>query len=214
MATHLTHWGAFEASSDGDRLTAVRPWRADPEPTPLIANIASAQHHPARIAQPHVRRGWLEHGQGPAARGADEFVPVSWETALELLSGELSRVYGDFGPHAVYGGSYGWASAGRFHHAQSQVHRFLNCLGGYVAHRNSYSLGASTVLLPHILADMGTLMARARPPNRCWPSIRSWWSPSAGCHRRIRPSLRAGCRGTMAAAGSRRPGAMAAGSSP
>ncbi|WP_369640422.1 molybdopterin-dependent oxidoreductase, partial [Nocardia sp. JMUB6875] len=161
MATHLTHWGVFEASSDGERLTAVRPWSDDPEPTPLIENVASAQHHPARIAQPYVRKGWLEHGPGPAERGADEFVPVSWETALDLLAGELSRVYGEFGAQAVYGGSYGWASAGRFHHAQSQVHRFLNCLGGYVSHRNSYSLGASTVLLPHILADMGTIMARA-----------------------------------------------------
>ncbi|MBL1073681.1 molybdopterin guanine dinucleotide-containing S/N-oxide reductase [Nocardia sp. 2] len=161
MATHLTHWGAFEATSDGTRLTEVRPWRGDPEPTPLITNVASAQHHPTRIDQPYVRRGWLEGGPGPAARGADEFVPVSWETALDLLAGELTRVYRDHGAGAVYGGSYGWASAGRFHHAQSQVHRFLNCLGGYVSHRNSYSLGASTVLLPHVLADMGTIMARA-----------------------------------------------------
>jgi hypothetical protein len=29
-----------------------------------------------------------------------------------------------------YGGSYGWASAGRFHHAQSQLHRFLQKFGG------------------------------------------------------------------------------------
>ncbi|MEV6770079.1 molybdopterin guanine dinucleotide-containing S/N-oxide reductase [Nocardia sp. NPDC051030] len=161
MATHLTHWGAFEARSDGTRLTEVRPWRNDPEPTPLITNVASAQHHATRIDQPYVRKGWLEHGPGPGARGDDEFVPVSWERALDLLAGELGRVYREYGPEAVYGGSYGWASAGRFHHAQSQVHRFLNCLGGYVSHRNSYSLGASTVLLPHVLADMGTIMARA-----------------------------------------------------
>ncbi|WP_225730051.1 MULTISPECIES: molybdopterin guanine dinucleotide-containing S/N-oxide reductase [unclassified Nocardia] len=161
MTTHLTHWGAFEATSDGIRLTEVRPWRDDPEPTPLIENVASAQHHPTRIDQPYVRKGWLEHGPGAAARGDEPFVPVSWETALDLLAGELARVYREYGPEAVYGGSYGWASAGRFHHAQSQVHRFLNCLGGYVAHRNSYSLGASTVLLPHIITDVDTILARA-----------------------------------------------------
>jgi biotin/methionine sulfoxide reductase len=61
----------------------------------------------------------------------------------------------------VYGGSYGWASAGRFHHAQSQVHRFLNCLGGYVRHVNSYSLGTSTVLLPHVIADVNVLLNQA-----------------------------------------------------
>jgi biotin/methionine sulfoxide reductase len=161
MTVHLTHWGTFEAVSDGERLTEVRPWRADPEPMPLIENVASAQHHPARIARPHVRKGWLDHGPGAPRRGDEPFVPVSWDTALGLLSGELRRVYRDHGAEAVYGGSYGWASAGRFHHAQSQVHRFLNCLGGYVRHVNSYSLGTSTVLLPYVIADVNVLQTHA-----------------------------------------------------
>jgi biotin/methionine sulfoxide reductase len=161
MTVHLTHWGAFEAVSDGARLTEVRPWRGDPEPMPLIGNVASAQHHPARIDVPHVRQGWLDHGPGAPGRGDEPFVPVSWDLALDLLAGELRRVYRDHGADAVYGGSYGWASAGRFHHAQSQVHRFLNCLGGYVRHVNSYSLGTSTVLLPHVIADVNVLLNRA-----------------------------------------------------
>jgi biotin/methionine sulfoxide reductase len=161
MAVHLTHWGTFEAVSDGERLTEVRPWRGDPEPMPLIDNVASAQHHPARITQPHVRKGWLDHGPGAPGRGDEPFVPLSWDTALDLLSGELRRVYRDHGAEAVYGGSYGWASAGRFHHAQSQVHRFLNCLGGYVRHVNSYSLGTSTVLLPYVIADVDVLLNHA-----------------------------------------------------
>ena len=161
MTVHLTHWGAFEAVSDGERLTEVRPWRGDPEPMPLIGNVASAQHHPARIAVPHVRKGWLDHGPSAPGRGDDPFVPVPWDIALDLLAGELRRVYRDHGAEAVYGGSYGWASAGRFHHAQSQVHRFLNCLGGYVRHVNSYSLGTSTVLLPHVIADVNVLLNQA-----------------------------------------------------
>jgi len=161
MTVHLAHWGTFEAVTDGERLTGVRPWRGDPEPVPLIGNVASAQHHPARIARPHVRTGWLDHGPGAPGRGGQPFVPVSWDAALGLLSGELRRVYRDHGAGAVYGGSYGWASAGRFHHAQSQAHRFLNCLGGYVRHVNSYSLGASTVLLPYVIADVSVLQAGA-----------------------------------------------------
>src|SRR5690348_13098124 len=161
MSVHLTHWGTFEAVSDGERLTEVRPWRGDPEPMPLIDNVASAQHHPARITRPHVRKGWLDRGPGGPGRGDEPYVPVSWDTALDLLSGELRRVYRDHGAEAVYGGSYGWASAGRFHHAQSQVHRFLNCLGGYVRHVNSYSLGASTVLLPYVIADVNVLQTHA-----------------------------------------------------
>ncbi|WP_433653908.1 molybdopterin guanine dinucleotide-containing S/N-oxide reductase [Nocardia sp. CA-128927] len=161
VTTHLTHWGAFEADSDGVRLTAVRPWRDDPEPMRLIENVASAQHHPTRVDQPYVRRGWLERGPGAAGRGDEPFVPVSWETALDLLSGELRRVYREHGAEAVYGGSYGWASAGRFHHAQSQTHRFLNCLGGYVRHVNSYSLGVSQVLMPHVIAHLGVVLEQA-----------------------------------------------------
>jgi biotin/methionine sulfoxide reductase len=162
VTVHLTHWGTFEAVSDGERLTEVRPWRGDPEPMPLIGNVASAQHHPARISVPHVRKGWLDQGPGAPGRGDDPFVPVPWDMALDLLAGELRRVYRDHGAaEAVYGGSYGWASAGRFHHAQSQVHRFLNCLGGYVRHVNSYSLGTSTVLLPHVIADVNVLLNQA-----------------------------------------------------
>ena len=58
-------------------------------------------------------------------RGTDEFVAVGWDEVLDRLAAELLRVYGGPGPEAVFGGSYGWSSAGRFHHAQSQVHRFL-----------------------------------------------------------------------------------------
>ena len=74
---------------------------------------------------------------------------MSWEKALDLLGGEMMRIRDVSGPGAVFGGSYGWSSAGRFHHAQSQVHRFLNiALGGYVRSVNSYSSGASSVLPP------------------------------------------------------------------
>src|SRR5690606_14745253 len=46
-----------------------------------------------------------------------------------------------------------------FHHAQSQVHRFLNSIGGYVRHADTYSLGAARVLMPHIVAPIDELMA-------------------------------------------------------
>src|SRR6478736_1800531 len=158
---HLTHWGAAEIESDGRTLTSVRPWREDPAPSRILENLAAAHRHPVRVDQPHIRKGWLEHGPDAAVRGSDVFVPVSWTTALDLLAGELRRVYGSYGPDGVFGGSYGWASAGRFHHAQSQLHRFLNCLGGYVRSVNNYSFGTSSVLLPHVVGDMGLVMAGA-----------------------------------------------------
>jgi len=106
-----------------------------------------------------VREGWLEHGPGPSdRRGAEPFVPVEWDVVIELLAGELRRVYAEHGPQAVYGGSYGWASAGRFHHAQSQLHRFLNCLGGYTRSVDAYSHAAGSVILPHVIAPAPTFL--------------------------------------------------------
>src|SRR5690606_34699130 len=63
-----------------------------------------------------------------------------------------------------------WASAGRFHHAQSQVHRFLNlACGGYVRSVNSYSAGASGVILPHVLGSFEAVARR----NVTWDQIRT-----------------------------------------
>jgi biotin/methionine sulfoxide reductase len=109
-----------------------------------------------------VRSGWLERGAGPdERRGTEPFVPVDWETATRLLASELARVYAASGPEGVYGGSYGWASAGRFHHSQSQMHRFLNCLGGYVGSVNTYSHAAGEVILDRVAGHMRGMLARA-----------------------------------------------------
>src|SRR3569623_1763242 len=159
---HTSHWGVFSARMREGALE-VRPYAGDPDPNEVIQNFPSALRHRARIAQPMIRRGWLERGPGPdARRGRDDYVPVSWAQALDLLGAELLRVRDGFGPEAIFGGSYGWASAGRFHHAQSRLHRFLNtATGGYIRSVNSYSSGASTVLVPHIIGDHAVLQRHA-----------------------------------------------------
>ena len=167
--THSTHWGTFTVAPDHatDSVT-ITPLPSDPDPSPLLGNIPSSLRHPARIAQPMIRAGWLECGPGPSdRRGREPFVPVSWDEALTLAAEELARVYRARGPAGVYGGSYGWASAGRFHHAQSQLHRFLNVLGGYVKSVNSYSMGASGVLWPHIVGFEREMFEHATS----WPLI-------------------------------------------
>ncbi|MCW0212145.1 MAG: molybdopterin guanine dinucleotide-containing S/N-oxide reductase [Pseudonocardia sp.] len=151
MIPHSSHWGAFSAEwVDGELV--VLPHPGDPNPSPVLQNLPASVSHRARIASPVVRRGWLEDGPGPdERRGRDEFVQVSWDEVLDRLGAELRRVYDEHGPRAVYGGSYGWASAGRFHHAQGQLHRFLSLAGGYTRSVNTYSGGAAEVLIPHVL---------------------------------------------------------------
>src|SRR5215472_18036258 len=149
--SHSSHWGAFSVLlRDGG--IEVKPHPGDPAPSPLLGNIPASVSHRARIARPMVRRGWLERGPGPdRRRGRDELVQVDWPRALDLVAAELRRVYRDYGPRAVYGGSYGWASAGRFHDAPRQLHRFLNVAGGYVRSVGSYSSGAASAILPHVI---------------------------------------------------------------
>lgn len=148
---HSSHWGAFSGRFQDGTLD-IRPHAGDPHPSPLLGNLPASADSPMRIRRPAVRRGWLQHGPGSAEmRGADDFVEVEWDEALSLVATELRRVYDTHGPQAVFGGSYGWASAGRFHHAQSQIHRFLNTLGGYVRSVNTYSSGAAMVIMPHVL---------------------------------------------------------------
>jgi biotin/methionine sulfoxide reductase len=165
---HSSHWGAFSGQWVHGTLV-IKPHPIDPDPNPLIQNFPQALRHKARVTRPMVRRGWLENGPGKdPRRGRDEFVEMEWDDVLELLAGELKRVKDGHGANAIYGGSYGWSSAGRFHHAQSQIHRFLNlALGGYVRSVNSYSAGASTVLIPHILGNYEDVTRR----NVGWDEI-------------------------------------------
>src|ERR1700722_15569157 len=151
LPPHSSHWGAF-AVRRGESGIEIVPHPCDPAPSPLLGNLPAALTHRARIARPAVRRGWLDHGPGAdRRRGPGDFIAVPGDEALDLGAGELRRVYAEHGPRGVFGGSYGWSSAGRFHHAQGQVHRFLNMAGGYVRSVNSYSSGAATVILPHVL---------------------------------------------------------------
>jgi len=165
---HSSHWGVFRGHWAEGRLV-VTPHPADPDPSPLLQNFPDALRHRARIARPMVRRGWLERGPGPdRMRGRDSFVEMEWDQVLDLLAGELARVRDAHGPGGIFGGSYGWSSAGRFHHAQSQVHRFLNtALGGYVRSVNSYSAGASAVILPHVLGPFDAVCRR----NVTWTQV-------------------------------------------
>jgi biotin/methionine sulfoxide reductase len=161
MLPHSSHWGLFSAGwRDGKLVVAPHP--GDPDPNPLIDNFAGAIHHRARVTTPMVRRGWLQNGPGAdARRGDDEFVAMEWPEVLDRVAAELRRVKDQHGVESIFGGSYGWSSAGRFHHAQSQVHRFLNtALGGYVRSVNSYSAGASEPLLPHILGSLDQIARR------------------------------------------------------
>ena len=116
---HSSHWGAFSVRLRGgdsrDRAAPARP-----------RSVAAARQHPGRGRPsrahrpaddpPRLARTWPRTRiAGVAATNSSS---VAWPRALDLAAAELRRVYAQHGPRGVFGGSYGWASAGRFHDAQ------------------------------------------------------------------------------------------------
>jgi len=141
------HWGAYQFGQDG----VLHPLPDDPQPSRIGEGWRSASLDPAsRVLTPVARKGWLNGDKG-AARCNDSFVEISWDKAIELAAAEMQRVHAAYGPQAVFGGAYGWSSAGRFHHAQSQMRRMLALSGGFTSSRETYSHAAAEVLFPYIL---------------------------------------------------------------
>lgn len=148
MKYTAAHWGGYQFEPGHTELS---PLDGDEAPSRIGKGWVSAtRNRQARILRPAVRSGWLK-GDGGAGRCNDSFVEMGWDEVLDLTAGELARVKETHGNSAVFGGSYGWSSAGRFHHAQSQMRRFLNTIGGFVSSRETYSHAAAEVLWPHVI---------------------------------------------------------------
>lgn len=152
LVPHACHWGAFQAEVEDGRLIGVRPFAHDPAPTDLIEAWPEMVYSPQRVARPFVRRGYLAD-DGGRGRGEDNFVAVPWDEALDLAAEALKRTRKRFGNTAICGGSYGWSSAGRVHHAKSALKRFLNAFGGCTGQWSNYSYGAADALMPHVVGE-------------------------------------------------------------
>jgi biotin/methionine sulfoxide reductase len=162
------HWGIYDVEVDNDRVVGVRAFDRDPRPSQIIHAMPGAVHAASRITRPMIRQGWLEHGVGSnrAGRGVEPFVAVPWDEALDLVAAELGRVKATYGNAAIYASS-GWASAGVFHNAPTQLYRFLNGFGGFVSQVTNYSFGAASVIVPHIVGTMEPVVGALTS----WPTI-------------------------------------------
>lgn len=171
--TIATHWGLYRAKMVDGRIERLDPFEQDVDPAPLAEGLVEAHSAPSRILRPAVRRSFLEareagrRGSGDGeGRGYEPFVELPWDEALDLAASELDHVRESWGNKAIYGGSYGWSSAGRFHHAQSQVHRFLNSIGGYTRSVQNYSFAAADMILPHVIGNRKGLIDGHTPWER------------------------------------------------
>ena len=164
-----SHWGSHWVEVEDGRVKGLMDFEHDPDPSPIGQGLIDVLDDRLRIRRPAVRKSWYEGGPGTAGdkRGQDDFIEVSWDEANRLLADELDRIRTTHGNEAIFAGSYGWASAGRFHHAQGQLKRFLNCIGGFTRSVNTYSFAAAEVVVPHVLGDFRAYVDR----YTCWESI-------------------------------------------
>ncbi len=102
----LAHWGVYEVEYDeAGKAIHLHCFSKDPDPSPIGLHMLSDEVARLRVRRPAVRESWLEHGPGafPERRGAEPFVEVSWDEALDLVAGELGRVKRDYGNQAIFG---------------------------------------------------------------------------------------------------------------
>ena len=130
----------------------------------MLNAIPAMVHSPLRITRPAIREGWRE---GRERTGHDAFREVSWDEALSVVASEVARVRDTYGAGGLFGGSHGWSSAGRVHHARTLVRRFLFLGGGYVNTVGNYSFGAAMYLLPHVIGTMEPVAGRVTE----WPNV-------------------------------------------
>ena len=162
------HWGMFQAEVANGRVVATRPAPEDSDPSPMIGAIADVVHHKSRVLHPMVRAGWLErrHNSDRSGRGAERFVQVTWDAALDLIADELRRVKALHGNTAIFAGG-GWASAGRFHQPKAHFARLLNPFGGFVAQTTNWSFGAASIIMPRVVGTLAPVIG----PMTDWQSI-------------------------------------------
>ena len=158
-----THWGGYRVETEAGRVVKMHPFELDPHPSPIGRSMAGTLNDACRINQPMVRRGWLRHGPRPGdnQRGSEPFVPVPWDTALELVAQVLADVKQKHGNEAIFAGSYGWASTGRFHRSQGHLQRFFNLYGGFTGSVDTYSTAALDVILTRARGTTRSTSARA-----------------------------------------------------
>lgn len=148
-------FGPFYANINSSQIVSVTPFEGDKFPNTMNNCVPDRIQNESRVLYPCVRKSYLEK-KGPNKndkRGSDEFVRVSWDTALDLAAKALKDNFDKYGPEAIYGECYWWGGYGKVSWGRTVAHRMLKILGGYVEESGDYSTGAGMVILPHIFGS-------------------------------------------------------------
>ena len=170
---HADHYGPFIATVTNGRLTKVTPTSDDKLPTPMLTEgMLARTYDKTRVAGPMVRKSYLEAVQKggsrkPELRGKDEWVQVSWDTAIGLTAKAILDTIEKNGNEGCFSSSYGgWSHAGIFRPNVLQG-RFFNLLGGSSMTAGDFSAGAGQVIMPMIIGDLEVYSAQTS-----WEQVR------------------------------------------
>lgn len=152
--TTASHWGVVKAIVEDGIISRLEPFEFDESPSPNLNSLAELPYSESRIKTPMVRASFLkDYKSSGSSRGSDEFVPVSWDEAIDLAASHINRIYDEYGPESVWGRSYGWMSPGKVNSAVSLVRRLLSLRGGFIQTENTYSTGAISKILPYVVGS-------------------------------------------------------------
>ncbi len=96
-------------------------------------------YHPGRLKTPLKRVG---------PRGKGDFIPVSWDEAIEITAEKLQGLKNRYGATAILDMSGSGSFGGKFH--QRSVNRFLHMFGCITRLTGSYSSEATDVMTEHM----------------------------------------------------------------
>lgn len=150
-----SHFGAFYAHvRDGKIVDISSQLDSDANPTVIVKGLADRNSSNSRVKYPVVRKSYLEGKGRGDLRGKEEFVRVSWDTALDLAADAIKRIQKKSGNEALYNASYGgWAIPGAFK-PNVLAGRFFNQIGGSIGTAGEYSNGAAGPVNPGVVGDM------------------------------------------------------------
>jgi len=60
MGLTSTHWGTYQPKVEQGRVTDMRPFSEDGDPSDIGKGFVDVLDAPSRITAPMVRKGWLE----------------------------------------------------------------------------------------------------------------------------------------------------------
>ena len=163
------HWGMLKLTLKDGKIIKSEPYQKTSEIyNSLQYYTQDLVYAKDRIKYPMVRKSYLENPNNskPELRGKDEWVRVSYEEAIKLISTELKKTKNERGAEGIFAGSYGWKSSGNMHNSRVLLHRFMNSIGGFTGSLGDYSTGAAQVIMPHVL---GTIEVYEQQTS--WPVV-------------------------------------------